>query len=66
MIRPRRSRFPVSLTFFAVTAVVFLLQVIPGQRRFLMFAPAMFWSVILVNVGMIGVEIEAMLGRASR
>jgi len=61
-----RSRFPVSLAFFAVTALVFLLQLIPVTGVFLMFALAMVWSVVLVNAGMIGVAAEAVLGRVSR
>jgi len=52
-----RSRIPVSLLFFAETALVFLLQAIPVTGIFLMFARAMVWSAILVNAEMIGVAI---------
>lgn len=61
-----RSRFPVSLAFFAVTALVFLLQLIPVTGVFLMFALAMFWSVVLVNAEIIGVAIKSVLGCVSR
>lgn len=61
-----RSRLPVSLGFFVVTAAVFLLQVIPVTGVFLMFALAMFWSIVLINAGMIGMAAEAALGRVSR
>jgi hypothetical protein len=66
MIKLLRLRIPVSLIFFVVTAIVFLLQVIPITGVFLMFALAMVWSIILVNAGMIGVALEAGLGRVSR
>ena len=58
--------FPISLVFFAATAVVFVLQAIPIIGIFLMFMLAMFWSVLLINAGMIGTFIEALTGRVSR
>ena len=58
--------FPFSLIFFAATAVVFVLQAIPVVGIFLMFMLAMFWSVLLINAGMIGTAIEALTGRVSR
>lgn len=58
--------FPHSLIFFVATAGVFLLQVIPFTGVFLMFALAMFWSVLLVNAGMVGVAFEAARGNVSR
>lgn len=58
--------FPVSLIFFAATAIVLALQAIPIVGIFLMFMLAMFWSVLLINAGMIGTAIEALLGRVSR
>jgi hypothetical protein len=61
-----RKRFPISLFGLVATGVVFVLQVIPFTGIFLMFAFAMFWSVVLVNASMIGVAIEAFAGRVSR
>jgi hypothetical protein len=61
-----RSYFPVSLVFFAVTLAVFVLQAIPVTGIFLMFALAMFWSVFLVNAGMIGIAAEVAFGRVPR
>lgn len=58
--------FPVSLGFFVATAVVFALQQIPLIGLILMFMLAMFWSVLLINAGMIGTAIEALTGRVSR
>lgn len=58
--------WPVSLWFFVATAVVYLLQRFPLTGIFLMIALAAFWSVILVNLGFIGVAIEALTGRVSR
>jgi hypothetical protein len=57
---------PYSLVFFAATAAVFALQAIPPVGIFLMFMLAMFWSVLLINAGMIGVAFEAAIGRVSR
>ncbi|OCX22231.1 hypothetical protein QV13_06685 [Mesorhizobium hungaricum] len=61
-----RSSLPVSLIFFVVTAAVFVLQAIPFTGIFLMFALAMFWSVFLINAGMIGVAFEVATGRVAR
>jgi hypothetical protein len=58
--------FPLSLILFVVTGVVYVLQTIPYTGIFLMFVMAPFWSVALVNVGFIGVAIEAAVGRVSR
>ena len=58
--------FPISLAGLVATGVVFVLQVIPFTGIFLMFAFAMFWSVVLINASMIGVAIEALVGRVSR
>lgn len=62
---PVRSPFPISILFFAATAVAFVLQAIPFIGVFLMFAFAPYWSVLLVNAGMIGIAVEAALGRVS-
>ncbi|MFT4159823.1 hypothetical protein [Shinella sp.] len=60
-----RSSSPISLLFFAVIAVLFVLQLIP-LTSILAFMLAMFWSALLVNAGMIGIAAEALLGRVSR
>lgn len=59
-------RLPLSLLFFVLTGLVFVAQMIPFIGIFLMFALAMFWSVVLVNLGMVGVALEALVGRVSR
>lgn len=61
-----RKYFPISLLGLVATGVVYLLQVIPLTGILLMFALAMFWSVVLINGSMIGVLIEALVGRVSR
>jgi len=60
------SFLPKSLLFFVATGLVFALQTIPVIGIFLMFMLAMFWSVLLINAGMIGIAIEAASGRVSR
>lgn len=57
---------PVSLIFFLATATLFVLQMIPFIGFFLMILLAMFWSVFLINAGMLGVAAEALSGRVSR
>lgn len=61
-----RSFFPISLLGLVATGVVFVLQLIPIIDIFLMVALAMLWSVVLVNASMIGVALEAVVGRVSR
>lgn len=61
-----RKSLPFSLAFFAATLAVFVLQTVPYIGLFLMLVAGMFWSVFLVNAGMIGVAAEALLGRVSR
>lgn len=61
-----RRSFPLSLAFFAATGLLFVLQLIPVTGIILMFMLAMLWSVLLVNAGMIGVAVEAAIGRVSR
>ena len=56
-------RIPSSFVFFAITAFLFLLQLIPYTGIFLMFLAAAFWSVPLINAGMVGTAIEAMISR---
>ena len=57
---------PRSLVFFLVTGIVMLLQMIPIVGIFLMVMLAMFWSVLLINAGMIGIIFEAATHRVSR
>jgi hypothetical protein len=58
--------WPWSLWLFVATALVFLLQRFPYTGIFLMLAMAAFWSVVLINLGFIGVALEALTGRVSR
>lgn len=61
-----RSFFPFSFVFFLATAAVFVFQWVPFTGIFLMMVGAVFWSVLLVNAGMIGVAVEAASARVSR
>ncbi|MEO7366084.1 MAG: hypothetical protein ABIW03_07175, partial [Sphingomicrobium sp.] len=58
--------WPWSLWFFAATIVVYLLQRFPITGIFLMIVGAAFWSVILINLGIVGIGLEALVGRVSR
>ena len=58
--------WPVSLWFFVATVIVYLLQRFPYTGIFLMILGAMLWSVVLINLGFIGVGLEAITGRCSR
>lgn len=57
--------WPVSLWFFLITAVVYLLQRFPLTGVFLMIVGAAFWSILLINMGMLGLIVEALTGRAN-
>jgi hypothetical protein len=57
---------PKSLLFFAATGAVFLLQLFPYTGVFLMFLLAPFWPVVLVNLGFIGIALEAASGQVTR
>lgn len=61
-----RPGWPWSLWFFAATLAVYLLQRFPLTGVFLMVVGAAFWSIILVNLGVIGIGAEALTGRVSR
>lgn len=63
---PMLTGLPWSLWFFIFTAIVFLLQLFPLTGIFLMFVLAPLWSVILINLGMAGIGLEALVGRVSR
>ncbi|WP_146618858.1 hypothetical protein [Rhodoplanes elegans] len=55
-----------SLIWFALTAVVFVLQLIPIPGIFLMMLMAPFWSVVTINIGFLSLAAEAYGGRISR
>lgn len=57
--------WPISLWFFVATVVVFLLQWFPLTGIFLMFLLAMGWSIVLVNLGFIGIGLEVIVGRVN-
>lgn len=61
-----RHGLPQSLIFFAAAAAVFLLQVFPYTGLFLMFVLAPFWSVPLINLGFVGLAVEALWRRVPR
>ena len=58
--------WPWSLWFFIATLIVYLLQRFPLTGIFLMVVGAAFWSIILINLGVIGIGVEAVIGRVSR
>lgn len=58
--------WPWSLWFLIAAALVVLLQRIPFTGIFLMFALAMFWSVFLINAGMIGIAWEVFTGKVGK
>jgi hypothetical protein len=62
----KKRRFPHSLWFFVVMVPVFLLQVFPVPGVILMFLLAPFWSIPLLNLGLIGIAFEAATGRVAR
>lgn len=57
---------PLSLGFFALTLLAFLLQVPEILGVLLMMFAAPFWSVVLVNAGFVGIAVEATLGLVPR
>lgn len=59
-------RIPFSLGFFVIAAGVFALQMIPIVGIVMMFMLAPFWSVLLINAGMLGTAFEALSKRVSR
>ena len=66
MLDIKKMKFPKSIWFFIVTAVVFLLQVVPITGIFLMLLAAPLWSVVLINLGFIGIAFEAVNGQTPR
>ena len=59
-------RLPWSLSWFALTGVVFLLQLFPFTGIFLMLVAAPYWSILTVNAGFVSLAFEAGLGSISR
>lgn len=59
-------RLPLSFVFFLLTAIVMLLQVFPYTGILLMMIGAALWSILLINLGMLGTAVEAAAGRVSR
>lgn len=57
--------WPWSIWFFIITLAVYLLQRFPLTGVFLMIVAASLWSVLLINLGMLGITIEAVTGRVS-
>jgi len=57
--------WPVSLWFFLITAVIYLLQRFPLTGVFLMIVGAAFWSILLINLGMLGLAAESVTGRVN-
>lgn len=57
--------WPWSTWFFIVTLIVYLLQRFPLTGIFLMIVAAALWSVVLLNLGMLGIVLEAVTGRVS-
>ncbi|MBU2580489.1 MAG: hypothetical protein KJ622_02060 [Alphaproteobacteria bacterium] len=54
------SKLPHALAWLALTAVIYLLQVIPFTGIFLMILAAPFWSIITVNAGFFFLALEAL------
>lgn len=60
------SKLPRGLIWFAATAVVFILQVVPYPGIFLMFFGAPLWSILTINLGFAHIAAEAAVGRIHR
>lgn len=57
--------WPWSTWFFVITLAVYLLQRFPVTGVFLMIVAAALWSVVLINLGMVGITFEAVIGKVS-
>src|SRR4051794_36991553 len=57
---------PLSLAFFVLTAIVYLLQLFPYTGVFLMILAAPLWSVVTINAGFAFLTVETIGGRVSR
>ncbi|UIJ45991.1 hypothetical protein LZK98_03285 [Sphingomonas cannabina] len=58
-------KLPKSLWFFVAAAIAFLLQLLPIPGIFLMILTASAWPGFLVNIGFLGIAVEALTRRAS-
>ncbi len=56
---------PWSLSWFALTGVIFLLQLFPFTGIFLMLVAAPLWSIATINLGFLSLAVETLLGRIS-
>lgn len=57
------KRVPNAIWFFVVTGIVFLLQLFPLTGIFLMLLVASYWSIALINLGMVMLVVEVLGGR---
>lgn len=57
--------WPWSIWFFVITLAVYLLQRFPLTGIFLMVVGAAYWSVLLINLGMLGIIWESLTLRVS-
>lgn len=64
--RNHRRILPKSLWLFVFAAVVYALQNVPFLDAALMIMMAMFWPIITVNLGFVGIVIEAMAGKVNK
>jgi hypothetical protein len=56
---------PWSLSWFALTGVIFLLQLIPFTGIFLMLVAAPLWSIATINLGFLSIGVEVLTRRIS-
>lgn len=61
-----RLPFPISIAFFFLAFVGYLLQLSPLIGVFLMLFAAPYWSVLLINAGFVGIAVEAGFGLVHR
>lgn len=61
-----RLPIPVSFGFLVFAGIAYLLQLTPIIGVFLMILAAPYWSVILVNLGFLGIALEAGFGTTRR
>jgi hypothetical protein len=59
-------RIPLSLVFFLLTVCGYAMQIPPEIGFYLMMLAAPLWSVLLVNLGFLGIGLEVWVGRVSR
>lgn len=61
-----RKSLPISLLGLVATGVVFMLQLNPLSGFLMVLLAAIFWPIVLINASMVGVALEAIVGRVSR